>query len=406
MSNSFATTLMPRILAGALEVLREEVAFAKRMNKDYEASAGHIGQQVSVAIPYPAGTYDVTPAAVPPALTDSNFLSRLITINNWKGTRFSFTPKDVVEFDFGNSQYVPKSIAEAARAQARLINQSITALWPKIPNIVGDNDARLFNTTGKLGGLADARERLNFQLCPDNDRSLIFGLEDERDATVLDEIVKNPQMAGDHDVFRKAYLGKIYDIELARDRDIVTSSSAGTITGAVTVSNATKGATTLTLTTVASTGAVALNYGDVFMISDDYNGGNTAAVLRRSYAVADVAGVTIGAGTAGTVTLDHPLEVTLTGGANTITVYPKQGGCRQCIGGNLSGFGLVMRTPPSSIEGAPTIGPSIDMTDPVSGIPMKLTYLPGYHAAQWELSTMWGVDVVDWRQLLRVQSKT
>jgi hypothetical protein len=395
MSNSFASTLMPRILAGALQVLREEVAFAKGMNKDFEASAGHLGQQISVAIPYPAGTYDITPAAVPPALTDATQLARLISVTNWKGTRFSFTPKEMTEFDFGNSQYVPRSIAEAARAQARLINQSIAALWTKIPNVVGANDARLFAST--INNLADVRTRLSYQLCPDEERALIMGLEDENDAMKLDDVKKNPQMAGDHEVYRKAMLGRIYDIDLIRDRDVVgAANSTANIAGTLTCANTALGS--LTIVATATGGDANLPDGTIIMLSDDSSASSN--LVRRSYAVQ---GTTNIANTAsGVITLDHPLEATIV--LPTVSIFPKQGG-RQNIAGQLAGFGLVMRIPPSSIEGAPTIGPSIDMADPVSGIPMKLTYLPGYHSAQWELSTLWGVDVVDWRRLLRVQSK-
>lgn len=401
MSNTFASTLMPRILAGALQVLREEVAFAKLMSKDYEGSAGHLGQQVSVAIPYAADTYDVTPAAVPPALTDSKFYSRLITINTWKGTRFSFTPKEAMEYDFGNSQYVPRSIAEAARAQARLINQSITALWTKIPNLVGNVSSRLF--ASNIDSLADTRTRLNYQLCPPENRVLVMSLEDENDAMKLDDVKRNPQMAGDHDVYRKALLGRIYDIDLVRDRDIATSGAAGTgITGTATCAATAKGSSTISVT-MSGGGGDSLHFhdGDIFMISDDSTA--SSQLMRRQYA--NQGAVTIASAGTGTITLDHPLETTLAG-TETLTVATGQGAGRVNIAGDLSGFGLVMRIPPSSIEGAPTIGPSIDMTDPVSGIPMKLTYLPGYHAAQWELSTLWGVDVVDWRRLTRDYSKT
>ena len=73
----------------------------------------------------------------------------------------------------------------------------------------------------------------------------------------------------------------------------------------------------------------------------------------------------------------------------------------QCIAGDPAGFALVMRTPGDSIEGAPTLGPSLSMVDPQTGIPMKLTYLPGYHSAQWELSVLFGTDMIDGRRLVR-----
>ena len=410
MANTFSSSLMPRILAGALAVLREEVAFAKNMSKDYEGAAGHLGQVVSVAVPTgAASTYAVTPAAVPPALTDATQNSRLITINNWYGTRFSFTPKEFMEFDFTNSKFVPNAIAEAARAQARLINQSIAALYTKIPNMAGTVSSRLF--ASNIDGLSDVRTRLNYQLCPDANRTFIMSLADENDAMKLDDVKRNPQMAGDHEVYRKAFLGRIYDIDLVRDRDVKTSGAAGAgKVGTATCAAVLKGATTISVTMSAGgSDSLALNAGDIFMIDGDpaTTGGDSVGAAsqayRQMYTTASV--VSIGNGATGTITLDHPLPVALIG-TETISIATGQGAGTVNIAGDLSGFGLVMRTPPSSIEGAPTIGLSVDMTDPVSGIPMKLSYLPGYHAAQWELSTLWGVDIVDWRRLTRVYSKS
>ncbi len=63
-----------------------------------------------------------------------------------------------------------------------------------------------------------------------------------------------------------------------------------------------------------------------------------------------------------------------------------------------SAFGLVMRVPPMDIEGAPTFGEHAVMTDPLTGMSMKLSYLPGYHLAQWELSVMYGVKMIDPRK--------
>jgi len=401
MPNTFSAYLMPRILAGALQVLREEVAFAKLMNKDFEGSAGHLGQQVSVSIPYGQDIYPITPAQVPPALVDSKMYSRLITIDQWYGSRFHFSTKDMVEYDFGNSQFVPRQVAESARALARQINQTIAALWTKIPNLCGTVASRIF--ASNIDKLGDVRTRLNFQLCPDPNRVLLMSLLDENDAMKLDDVKKNPQMAGDHDVYRKAFLGRIFDLDMVRDRDVKTSGAAGTgIVGTATCAATAKGSSTISVT-MSSGGSDALHFhdGDIFLISDD----STAAdqLLRRQYAQQGV--LSIASGATGTVTLDHPLETTLAG-TETLSVATGQGAGTVNVAGDLSGFGLVMRIPPSSIEGAPTIGPSAEMTDPVSGIPLKLTYLPGYHASQFELSFLAGVDVVDWRRLTRVYSKT
>ena len=395
MSNTFATSLMPRILAGALQVLREELVLASKVTKDFNGAASAPGQTVSVAVPYAMASYSITPAATPPALVDVEFVAKTITIDQWEGSRFNLSSVDAVNYNLQNSQIVPGQIGEAARKLARNINKAIFAAYPGIYGWAGNVSASLF--ASNVNSLADVDYRLNLQMCPPENRILVCSLGDRQAALKLDDVKKNPQLAGDTEAYRRASLGRIYAFDVLHDRDI-PSVTAGTCSAAnaVTVSaNAAKYATTVTLQTAVGAN-VALVIGDIVQFAA------SVAVAPTQYSLyAVAANCTIGSNTTGTLTLARPLDEAIT--ANTVCFLPTGYGTgNQDIAGDPTGFGLVMRVPGDNIEGAPTLGPSISMVDPQTGIPLKLTYLPGYHAAQFELSVLYGVGIIDPRRLVRV----
>lgn len=390
MSNTFATELMPRILAGALQVLREEMVLASKVTKDYNGAAGQLGQTVSIAVPQAMDSYSITPAATPPALVDARFLAKTVTIDTWKGSRFNLSATDMVNYNLSNSQIVPNQIAEAARRLARDVNQAVFARYSKIYGYAGNAAAALFASS--VNNLADADYRLNLQLCPAENRLAVVTLGDRQDALKLDDVKKNPQLAGDTDAYRRASLGVIYAFDVLHDRD-VPSHTAGTISAANVTVNANTAKYATSVVIACGVGAsVDIKAGDIVQF------GATAGQFNLYAAQADLS---VSANSTGTLTLDRPLDAALT--AATVVGYPTGFATgSQVIAGDPAGFALVMRVPGDSIEGAPTLGPSLAMTDPKTGIPLKLTYLPGYHAAQWELSILFGTDLIDGRRLIRV----
>lgn len=380
---------MPRILAGALTVLREEMVIATKVTKDFNGAAGQLGQTVSIAVPQAMASYSITPAATAPALVDAQFLAKTVTVDTWKGSRFNLSQLDMTNYNLQNSQIVPNQIAEAARRLARDVNQSIFGTYTKIYGYSGNAAVALFGAN--VNNLADVDYRLNLQLCPSENRILAVGLADRQDALKSDDVKKNPQLAGDTEAYRRASLGRIYAFDVMHDRDCPTHTT-GTLSAAnVTVSaNAAKYATSFVMACGVGASA-ALKEGDIIQIG-------TAATQYNLYAVQ--ADVSISANTTDTITLDRPLDEAITA-TTAVKLVSGFGSGVQCIAGDPAGFALVMRVPGDSIEGAPTLGPSLTMVDPQTGIPMKLTYLPGYHSAQWELSILYGTDMIDGRRLVR-----
>lgn len=388
MANSFDSTLMPRLLGSALEVLTEEFWLASKINKNFDNTAGKIGDTLVVAKPVANTTYSITPAATPPALQSRSYDQVSLTVDTFKGSRFDFTDREMTQYMLNNQ--VPNNLAEAARALAKDLNSDLFATYKSVYGYAGTAGTNPFNTN--VNPVVDVREQLNRQFCPDNGRFLAVDYAAETAALKLDDF-KKYLYAGNTDAFRDGYIGKSYGFDVNRDKQ-VPIHTAGTITTGLIAKAATvqaAGLTTIVGHTAASTGACALVVGDIINIA------HADTTVDRNYVVT-AAATQAAADTDVNISIQPPLRAALAG-SEVITVKASH---TVNLAFHPEAFGCVMKIPGSSIEGAPTIGPSMTMVHPKSGIPMKLTYLPGYHAAQWELSILYGVKCIDPRKAARL----
>jgi hypothetical protein len=385
MANTFSSELMPRILAGALKTFREETVLAQNVAKDFNGAAGALGQVVSVSVPAAASVDDVTPAATPPAIVNTTPGVVQITIDQWKQSRFHLTEKEALEIVAGVQ--VPSQINESARILAYTLNAALMSTYKKIYGYAGTAGANPFTTN--VTPVADVKQVLDYQMCPEGNRMLVVGLAEENKALSLTD-TRYALYAGDQKAFRDGKLGSMFGMQLARDRQI-PSHTAGTITTGLIAKAATAvaaGLKTCVGTTAGSSGACALLVGDIIQIgSDALNTYTLTAVATQASAASDV-----------TLTFEPGLRTALAG-SEAITVKATH---RVNLALDPAALGLVMRTPGNSIQGAPVLGEHFDMADPQTGIPMRLSYFPGYHLNQWELSILYGYQLIDPRRAARL----
>ncbi len=390
MANTFDSTLMPRILGQALDVLTEEFYLASRINKNFSGASGMIGDNVVIAKPLAQTAFSVTPAATPPALQNKTYDQITLTVDTWQASRFDFTEREYTQYRLGQD-FIPNNLKECARALAYKFNADLFATYKSVYGYAGTAGTNPFNTN--INPVADLREQMNRQFAPDNDRSLVLDYAAETAALKLTDL-RYMLYAGDNQAMRNGIVGNLFGFETARDKQVPTHT-AGTITTGLAVktggADATAGATSFTATTAASTGACALLTGDIINIAH----ANTA--IDRNYVLTANATQAAAASDV-TLSIQPPLRAACAG-TEAITVKATH---TVNLGFHRDAFAAVMKVPGSSIEGAPMLGPSLAMVHPKSGIPMKLTYLPGYHSGQWELSILYGVKCIDPRLAARL----
>ncbi len=378
MANTF-TYLMTKILAGALDVLTEELTMAGLITTDFRGSAAKKGQQVSVSVPVAQAAAAISPGPNMPNVTDNAPTERLITIDQWYGSRFHVTEKEASEINAAD--FVPGQVGEAARAIARQVNGNILSKYLSIYGYAGTAGTTPFATT--LDAAVDVRRVLNRQFCPDGNRHLVLGYDAEDKALKL-TAVQEALKRGSDKTLNKGELGELIGLNFHRDGQIPTHTSTALSAGAATINGA-HAAGVKTVSIAKATNTSALIIGDIVSF----------AGIPGTYVI--TANVTLAVGNTD-IAIEPGLEAAASGSeAMALKVTHVVN-----LAFDPGAFGLVMRTLADAIEGAPTAGQHLTMVDQKTGIPLRLSYYPGYHLTQWELSALWGASVLDPRRAARL----
>jgi hypothetical protein len=109
------------------------------------------------------------------------------------------------------------------------------------------------------------------------------------------------------------------------------------------------------------------------------------------------AACTIGAVATGNALIE-PALVTAVTSAHTVAVKATH---VVNLGFDPSAFGLVMRLPAEDVLGG-TGGDHFPFIDSLTGAPFMLSHYGVYHASQWEVSALYGMELLDPRKAARL----
>jgi len=269
-------------------------------------------------------------------------------------------------------------VDEAVRALANQFNSDLLACYTGIYGYAGTAGTNPFAST--VDPVADVVGVLRDQLCPKQGRILVIGGVEDTAARKLAEF-KSAQNAGDTSLFRDGTLGRLQGLLIGYDGSRPTHT-AGTITTGLIAKAATAvlaGVKSFLVTTAASTGACALLVGDIIEIAGHSAPYVVTAACTQASAASDA-----------TLAVEPGLRTALAG-SEAITVKSTH---KVNIACHPQAFGAVVRVLDDNIEGAPTLGKKMSMTDPVSGLSLTLAYMPGDELNQWMLSIFYGCALV------------
>lgn len=377
MSNSL-TNIQPKILARGLMTLRELAIMPRIVNSDLSAQAAEKGASIDVPIPSAVTATDVTPAATPPALVDTTPSKVVVNLSNWKEARFHLSDQDLGNID-ANAHFLPMQTQEAVRALANAINLSVLQEYKGVYGFAGTAGTTPFATTAAAA--VEARQILNEQLAPRSDRRGILNGDAESNALLLGPFADASQ-TGENMVKIDGVLGRKYGVDWYADDQILTHT-AGTITTGLIAKASTAqaaGLETIVGHTAASTGACALVVGDIIEIAGQSGTYTLTAVATQASANSDV-----------NLAISPPLRVALAG-SEAITV--KASHVVNMVF-HRDAFALAMRplasARPSGGEGLANI---TTLTDPQTGISMRLELSRQHKAWVWSFDVLWGVKLV------------
>lgn len=362
------SAILPKILARGLLALREQAIMPRLVNGDYSREAAQKGDTIDVPIPSGLTVSDVTPSNTPPAPADSSPSKVQIQLNNWKKVGFHLNDKDVLEVD-RNEHFVPMQMSEAVRALANSINVSVQNAYTGVYGYVGTAGTTPFGSA--VAAATDARKVLNKQLCPRENRRMVLDFDAEAAALALPDFQRVNEVGGTGPKI-EGELGRKFGFDIYTDDAIATHTAGGQ--GTPLVDGATNaGSSSLVVNGISG----AFVEGDIFTIAGD----------SQTYAVK---GATSLAGTAQTLTIAPALKKNAANDA-ALTVKDDH---KVNLAFHRDAFALAMR-PLAGATASDGYGSQIvSMTDPVTGLSMRLEVSRQYKQVVYELDALWGVGLI------------
>jgi len=366
--------ILAKILARGLLALREQAIMPRLVNGDYSSEAAEKGDTIDVPIPSAVTASDVTPSNTPPAPSSSTPGKVQIPLNNWKKADFYLTDKEMVEID-KNAHFMPMQMSEALRALANEVNEDIHAEYLGVYGVTGTPGTTPFAST--VTDATNARKVLHQQRAPRSERRGVLDFDAEANALALAPFA-DAEKTGSTGVKIEGEIGRKYGIDWFAD-DAVVTHTAGTLStpGGVVGSTTAAGATTLDVASASAQGNI--NVGDIFTIAGD----------TQTY----VAGATVSAivsGTAQSVTINPPLKAEATSGAAITFV----GTHVVNLAFHRDAFAFANRPLVASTQDMALGSQILSMTDPQTGITLRLEVSRQYKQVVWEFDILWGAKLV------------
>lgn len=363
------TDLLVTIMARGLPALRKAAVMPRLVRTDFSTELASKGKTVDFPLPQTQAVSDVSPSATP--LTPGNVTADTVqlTLDKWKHTSFHLTDQELTQIE-ARANFLPMQMEMAFKALGEQLNSDLMALYKDIYGYVGTAGTTPFAST--VAAATDARKTLNKQLAPLDPR---FGvLDPDAMANALNLAgFSSFQQSSDPNVIINGMLGRKYGFDWAEDQQVPshTKGAAGTVL--VDQADVEVGDTTVHfdgLTTKASAG-------DVFTVAGD----------TQTYVVVSASDLT---STDGDMTFYPPAVVAW---ANDAAVTFKATHVAN-LAFHRDAFALAIRPLADSVSQLlPGVVQQV-MTDPLTGIPVRVEVIRQNKQTVFDLDILYGVKTL------------
>lgn len=371
-------TIAPKILARGMLAFRDQAFFPRLVNHGFSAEAAQKGDTIDIMLPGEVAVEDVEPGSVAPTPPDVTAKTFSLKMQHWKKVAFHLTDKEMMQVD-ADQYFIPFQMNEAIAALASTINQSFLEKVVFATHAVGmasetlftDQDNRASFDHYRTNPAIACRKKLNLAKAPRTGRYAVIGYGDESQAVKLSEFL-DWDKSNDAAVMAEGLLGRKFGFDwYATDPLHVhqsTSSDSNRLRG-----NMKTGATSLTMGGISRQPVP----GDVLT---DYTG-KTIGILKEN---------TDGAGTAiQTWKLFSPLDRNHTNNI-VIKFSPTHS---NGIAFQKNAFAFAMRPLAGATQEYGLGNRILSVTDPVSGLSLRLEISRQYKQTVWEFDALWGVEL-------------
>lgn len=372
------TAIIPTVLAAMQAVERENAVLPSLVDTSFGPERVAVNQDITFGISAAQAAYDVTPGAVPPALVDTTLTSSSIKITKSRASRFHMTGEDFKRAASQGPDFRARQIEEAVRTLANEVHADIADVGAAgASGAVGTAGTDPFGSN--LDILEDAGKLLFDDLTPISERRLLIDSGARSNLGKRGELTKVNE-SGTDQLLREGFIGRLKGFDIAVGNYVARPTKG---TGASYVVNGAIAAGATSIPVITGSGTVLA--GDVVSFANDTSGG--------LYVVGT------GIAAPGTIVLVGGVLSAFTGGAMTV-----QNTARRNLAFHRSAIGLVAR-PPALPEGGDMAVEEAIVSDPNSGLSMRLAKYKGYHAEWYELGLAWGVKVMRAKRIKQILGK-
>lgn len=382
MSNGLPTNLILPIGIEVARVLRERAGLLGVVPKDMDDIPAGVGESVQVGIAPKFGSAGtVTPAAYLASLPSDRLMrNRTVSLATWSKAEFYLTSREQQKIA-QSGEFISRNVEEAVVSVLKAIRTGLYAAMLKFDGYVcATTGTSLINSTDGLSNLVAARGKLRQQECPTDGRILVLaGVEEDNALNNAQFIEAAKSGAGESNpAFREGLLGRVLGFEVHGEdgSDLPYAHTCGTYDGG----NFNGGEPAGEVDLVEETGSGTILENDIIAAGNDETGR-----LVNTYAVTTALG-------SHTVSIGEPgLRLAV---ADDLAFKVMRSDDNYYIRGwafHPYGLRLVGRT--CQQDGA--LGAHQIITDPVTGLKLKLSVLPADEAVVWRVSLLWGAGVFD-----------
>ena len=370
--------IIPKIVSRGLLSLREKAILPRLVNSDFSAEVARKGDMVDIPISHAVSVEDVVPSHISPQPPDSSVSSVSVRLDNWKKASFFLTDKEVSQID-STAQFVPLQMQEAINALAAAVNQSVLDLHTQITNKIGFGGATPFQPEPDEGALeyhgvrpaTGARRVLNENKAPKSGRFGVINYDAEANALALPQF-SDLSRTGSSDVILEGQLGRKFGIDwFASDNMPIQDFGTETVRLAHTAPAGDGDFRIPAALTQFEVGRFFTIVGSDRIHRVDEFIPNVAANTHRIFV---------------TPTIENPNS-----SSTHVTFVPK-------VVSNLvmqrDAVALVMRPLAHTALETGSHGQMMSITDPETGLSLRLEVSRQYKQTVWEFDILWGVKMV------------
>lgn len=371
--------IMPKIVTRGMMSFRERAIMPRLVNADFSAEAARKGDRIDVMIPGAVEVEDVVPGESNTSVPDTTTKVSSIELKHWKKVSFHLSDKDIMQVDADNN-FVPFHMNEAISALAEAVNKSFYKEILRAKHTVSYPGNTLFSQEtadadkdfGGINPVLEGRKALNKSKAPKSGRFGVLGFEEEANALMLPQFA-DVEKSGDTSIRLEGEIGRKYGIQWFGTDQIHYHETSGNDTFNLSA-NAAVGDDLVKIRNITP----APKFGD--LITTD--GGDLLATVEE---------ITIrGSSNIHTVKFARPFSAATTSSAD-IKVGASS---RNNMIFHRDAFAFATRPLTSATESLSLGNRIMSVTDPETGLSIRLEISRQYKRTVWEFDVLWGVKLV------------